>query len=286
MVTIPGPDVITGSHPIFKVLTGEENPFIDTVFVNHYYPLDEKWLETEKAESQARVIVSLRNKQPLFLEHSYGDGRVITCLTAAGTLTGKDGLIWSNWASGPAAPSYAVMQLELTKHIARRDRILPRRIVGEPIREVLPPAVYRDEVEVISPDGQQSRLKAASERPPEPPVPGEPPPAPAPLIVIHAETDAPGVFTVVVQTQDRNEERRLYAYNVPPEESRLELATEQQIRKLVGDDVPLQIQAPGQFDWLRARPAGQEMRWWILAALLLLFVCEQALALRLSYHPV
>ena len=67
------------------------------------------------------------------LEHAYGKGRVFTCLTAAGPLLTPAGDQWNNWANGPPSPSYAVFQLDLAKHIARRDRALPVQTVGEPL---------------------------------------------------------------------------------------------------------------------------------------------------------
>lgn len=80
-------------------------------------------------------------------------------------------------------------------------------------------------------------------------------------------------------------EERLIAYNVPVEESRLGVATDETIRRQIGENVSVTIQEPGTFDWIRTESAGNEIRWWLLAALVLLAVCEQLLACRLSYHP-
>jgi hypothetical protein len=283
------PDVVVGEHPLFRILAGEENPFIDVVFVNIYFPLDEQWLAESRQRTGPEVLATLRDRQPLMLEHMFGKGRVVTCLTAAGPLPSSEGVAWNNWANGPGAPSYAVLQLDLAKHVARRDRALPQKTVGEPLVESFSRVAFRDDVEFVTPDNQVTQLKAVAveDGPAEVRPAGDraEPSEVRPLVATFDQTDAPGIYAVRLTTQDRQPQERLVAYNAPVDESRLTLASDEQVRAQVGDDVQLSIQPPGVLDWIRSRSPGQEIRWWLLGLLVLIGMCEQALACRLSYHP-
>ncbi len=74
------PDLTVTDHPIFSILAGQENPLVDFVKINAFFPVDPA---APKAEG-AKVIASLRDGSPLMIEHEFGQGRVLTCLTAAG----------------------------------------------------------------------------------------------------------------------------------------------------------------------------------------------------------
>ncbi len=286
--TVTGPDVIVEEHPIFRILSGQNNPFIDVVRVNHYYPVEtSEAVFSAEAFPQIKVIARLRNRDPLILEHSYGDGRVVTFLTTAGPVAGPDGNVWNNWAGGPAAPSYAVMQLELQKYIARRDRSQPLRTVGEPIVERLDRTVYQEDVEIVTPDGEVITIKAAA---PEAAVDaggassGRPAADLDTWVATFRETDDPGVYVVRRRDHQQQADETWMAYNVPVEESRLSIADEDALRQLLGDGVRLAIQDGEALDWIRNDPPGQDVRWWLLAGLLFLFVGEQSLAYRLGFH--
>ncbi len=284
---LSGTDLVPTGHPVLAILSGEENPFLDLLFINAYYPLDSQWVfDTLTDSTSVTRVASLRDKQPLMLEHSYGEGRVFTCLTAAGALLTPQGDQWNNWANGPPSPSYAVFQLDLAKHLARRDRALPTHTVGEPIERTFSRALYADEVEFVSPDNQVAQIKAVTveETAPE----GEnAPPATAlrPLSAAYRETDAPGFYAVRMTTSDRQQQEQLLAFNVPAEESLLTLASDEQIRAEAGPMKQLTIQAPGVFDWIRSESPGEDIRWLVLLLLIVFAVCEQAMAYRLSYHP-
>ncbi len=286
--TVTGPDVVVEEHPIFRILSGQDNPFIDVVRVNHYDPVETPdAVFSADAFPQIKVIARLRNRDPLILEHSYGDGRVVTFLTTAGPAVGPDGNVWNNWAGGPAAPSYAVMQLELQKYIARRDRSQPRRTVGEPIVERLDRTIYQEDVEIVTPDGEVVTIKAAA---PEAAAnvdeisPGRSAGDLDTWVATFRETDDPGVYVVRRHDHQQQAEETWMAYNVPVEESRLSIADEGSLRQLSGEGVSLAIQDGEALDWIRNDPPGQDVRWWLLAGLLFLFVGEQSLAYRLGFH--
>ena len=138
-------DIVAGDHPIFRVLGGAENPFLDVVDLQRYYRLDD-------LSDEADVLARLRNNAPLVVEHRLGEGRVVTVLTAAGSQPDGEGNRWNNWAGGPGAPSFAVFVLELQQYVARR-RESQTQAVGEPIVVRVPAIDYRPRVEVTKPDG-------------------------------------------------------------------------------------------------------------------------------------
>ncbi len=281
--TSPGPDLVPSEHLLFAVLTGDgdENPFIETVNVYTYFPVADGWTKDDQQRGdQVRTIARLRNKDPLMFEHTLGKGRIITSLTTA-----DEG--WTNW---PVNPSYVVVQLEILKHVARSERNLELKIVGEPIRLSLDPSQYTENVEISvpTPDGPQTtRLQAAPEQPTTEDEAAGTVPAKTDLrlTAVFRETDEPGVYGVRLVDQNQVTEERLLAYNVPLQESELALAATPDLRKRLGDNPQVTIHEPGQLDWVQGQEAGSEIRKALLWVLLVLFVLEQLMAYRLSYHP-
>lgn len=272
------PDIQIGTHAMFAFLAGEENPVIDTVLVNYSFPPDSETPASDRMLPETEVLATLSDGRPLVLKHRLGEGQVVTCLTSAGPVK-TDNKVWNNWANGPGKVSYVVFQLELARDVARRDRSMPQRTVGEPIEEHLARAVYREDIEFLSPDEQVTRLKAA---PDESNAPNSAADA-TDLVARFRETDSPGVYGVTRFTQSQETEQEFYAYNVPTAEGLLAIADDESIRRQLGN-VEVQIQPPGEFSWIRADAPGSEMRWLLIVALCLIGMFEQFMAYRLSYH--
>lgn len=266
-------DLQPTEHPVFAVMLGQDNPFLASVHVQQYQPVAEDWVRDDQRRGDAvRTIASLRNRAPFLVERTLGQGHVVACLSTADP-------VWNDWARNP---SFVVFQLDLLKHIARRDRGLPQRTVGEPIQVALDPALYTETVEVIAPaaeGGRTTRLQAAPE------TSATDATGPLKLGATFRDTDEPGIYRVQVFNQAQQPESRLFAYNVPVAESDLALATTANLRKRVGEAGGVSIQEPGQFAWLQGQEAGSEIRQWLLWGLLALLLGEQLLAYRMSYHP-
>jgi len=283
-------DLEITDHPIFQIFQGQDNPLIETVHVNYFYPVVEDVNATTE-NTQVNQIANLRNKAPLIFEHRFGAGRVITSLTSAGPIPGADGLDWNDWSRNP---SYIVFQLELQKHIARKDRVPDLRIAGDPFLLSLDPAQYLDTVEVISPDSLGDRITRLQAAPSTEPVPKPDKPASGNdettkeesinLVATFRETDEPGIYTVRTLDQNQNTEEKLIAFNFPQQESSLELTETAELRKQIGTDVQVQIQEPGEFQWIQGKEAGHEIRNALLILLILFLLAEQMLAYKLSYH--
>ncbi|MGQ0633125.1 MAG: BatA domain-containing protein [Planctomycetaceae bacterium] len=278
--TNPAADLSIEPHPLFRVLEGADNPFIDLVKINRYFSVARNWA----APDGVRVIASLRNKAPLMLEHRFGRGTVVTCLTALG-------LGWNNWPQIP--PAFVALQLEIAKHIARGDHGQELKQVGEPIAFSLDPATYLPQVEVRPPGGGAVSLtlgvKSAADRPGS--GAGEGPPASSAITGVSryadgfAQTDTPGLYEVRLKRQDGGEEIRRFAYNAPESEGQLKIASTEMIRRRIGPGTQVALHEAGELSWRGGEESGREIHDTVLVVLLMLLLVEQALALRLSYHP-
>jgi hypothetical protein len=279
-------DLVTTGHPLFRIFAGEDNALIKLVRVFEFFPTAKDWnRDDQQRKDSVHTIASLRTKDPLFLEHTFGKGRIVTCLTTAQP-------DWNNWATDN---SFVVVQLELVKYLARTDRNPERRLVGEPILVSLDPAEFTDSVEIFTPtdEGDRTiRLQASPES-----VAGDSDSNPAEnpandsekkrlrLKAVYRDTDEPGIYTVRFVHQSQMNEDRLIAYNLSPAEGDLTLASTPDLKKRIGNVTGVTIQEFGQLDWVEGKEAGSEIRQWLIWCLLLLFLAEQLLAYRLSYHP-
>lgn len=311
--TTPGPDLDVAQHPIFDRDLAMTNPFIHLVTVEQYFPVADGWERDDNARTDGvQTIATLRNKQPVMFEHQRGKGRIVTCLTSAGVK-------WNNWAKGP---SYPISMLELEKYIARQDRSLERKAVGQALDFSLDPTEYLEpgsdpsspnNIEIYSPAAPDIPIGIKANRPIEskpagdaktdaekaagaagesvattgkPDAEGATTKRGTKLVASFRETRDPGVYRVsLVKSDGSTKETRLYALNVPAEEGDLELATNDDIRKRVGGNVRLEIQEAGNFQWIQGRETKHEIRKLILGILALLLIAEQLMAFRLSYHP-
>lgn len=309
--TTPGPDLVFAVNPVFRIFEGQDNPFVRSVRVSSYLGVAKSWQDSEGNDLEwnpddnvrkdgVSTIAWLRNKDLLAFEHRYGPagGRVVTFLTTAGP-------DWNDWSRNP---SFVVFQLELQKYIARGNRRLEKRTVGAPIELNLPAAEYLETVEITSPElagGRVTRLNAAprsdqrtgkdqdtaneqdarEDQNSANEKAGNDPGSDVELTAVFRETDLPGVYRVKLLDHDQVPVERWYSYNVPVDESNLQLATTADIRKSIGEDIRVQIQEAGNVSWIQGRDAGHEIRMFLLYALLAILVLEQLLSWKLSYHP-
>tara|TARA_R110002111_G_scaffold168038_1_gene233876 strand:+ start:165436 stop:167703 length:2268 start_codon:yes stop_codon:yes gene_type:complete len=274
-------DMQVSDHPLFSVFAGQDNPLIEAVTISRYFPLSQKWLQTQAQNaSGVNVIATLRNQAPFIIEHRFGKGRIITCLTSAGPVVTSEGEPWNSWAFNP---SFIVFQLELQKYLVQSRSHDQAEIVGDPIALSLDASVFSDEIEIQTPISQGERtirLKASPKQ--EADASGN---GPLKLVTAYRETDQPGVYSVRLKRQDQTVEQQMYAFNFPVTESNLELASSDELIKELGNQSQIQIQEPGEFQWIQGQEAGREITNTILVILFLVLICEQLLAYRLSFHP-
>lgn len=280
-----GSDLTASTHPLFRIFAGEDNALIKLVRIFEFFPTTKEWIrDDQQRKDRVQTIATLRSHDPLFLEHAFGKGRVVTCLTTAQPE-------WNNWATDN---SFVVVQLELVKYLARTDHNPERRLVGEPIELALDPAEFSEQVEIFTPGDEgdrTTRLQASPEQQPQGssgPDAGEAANAagrPVRLRAVYRDTDEPGIYTIRLLRQSQISEDRLIAYNLAPAEGDLTLATTSDLRSRLSNSSGVSIQEFGQLDWVEGKEAGAEIRHWLLWTLLILMLLEQLLGYRLSYHP-
>ncbi len=274
-------DMQVSDHPLFSVFAGQDNPLIEAVTISRYFPLSQEWLQTKsQSASGVNVIATLRNQEPFIIEHRFGKGRIITCLTSASPVLTNEGEPWNSWALNP---SYIVFQLELQKYLVQSRSHEQTEIVGDPIAFSLDASLFSDEIQIQTPisEGERTiRLKASPKQVTDASQNGS-----LQLMTTYRETDQPGVYSVQLERQDQTIEQKMYAFNFPVTESNLELIAADDLIKQLGSNPQIQIQEPGEFQWIQGQEAGREITNTILVILFLLLICEQLLAYRLSYHP-
>ena len=265
-------DIELEDHPMFEGFRGEDRTtdFLNRLYVSRYFTVP----QGAGLPQGVTVIGRLRNRAPLFLEHRFGDGQVLTCLTTVG-------FDWTNWPQEPGA--YVPLQLESARYIARQRQAMELKVVGEPIPLSLDAGTYSPQVEVTAPEGTRVpvTLTLAGGNP------GETSATSAGGVRyegLWAETGAPGLYGVTLRRQDGSDETRRISVNVPAGESRLQLAPPETLRRIAGSEGKIAVHEPGDQSWTRGEQASSDLHEYVLLALLLFLACEQALALRLGYH--
>jgi len=310
-VAAPGPDLELTDHPMLAGLQGQENPEIEATRIFRFFPVTDEWQKDDRRrEDSVTTIARLRTRDPLLLEHRFGRGRVITCLTSCGP----------SWTNFPQYRSFVPFHFELQKYISRSDRVLPQLESGAPIHLELDPSRFGPSVRIEPPrnSGQvtvEMQVQAGSVQT-----------APAGSgsggsqeggagtkagdktgdktgtgaagvtqsdatptlrrVVDYDRTDYPGVYRVRLVADEVNVER-WFAYNTGRDEGRLALVETSAIRKSLGPGLAdgVRIQEAGSTEWLSGEESDRDVREWILGLLILLLLAEQVMAYRLSFHP-
>jgi len=271
----PVQDVNFENHPVFRKFLGQNNTHVQDVRVSKYFSVARDW----KPNPEVQVIAHFRDKSPAFLEQRYGQGKIITCLTSCGV----------DWTSWPRSASFVPLQLELQQYITRPDGSgHGSYLVGEPIEIVLDPTLYKNQLEIRPPDATAIvRLTATRAKDDE----GEPDTGSNHISAASGQfqetfrnTGDPGIYTIRRFKTDNSEDPELLAFNAPTEESEMALAPTTEMKQRLGSGSRVKIQEFGDFSWIKSRQAGQEIREMLLYFILFVLLCEQLLAMRLSYH--
>jgi hypothetical protein len=313
-VAAPGPDLELTAHPMLAGLQGQDNPEIEATRIFRFFPVSDEWQKDDRRrEDSVTTIGRLRTRDPLLLEHRFGRGRVITCLTSCGP----------DWTNFPQYRSFVPFHFELQKYISRSDRVLPQRESGAPIHLELDPSRFGPAVRIEPPrnSGQvtvEMQVQAGSvqtapagsarggsadagdkagdeagdktgDKTKKTGAGGVTQSDAKPTlrrVVDYDRTDYPGVYRVRLVADEVNVER-WFAYNTGRDEGRLELADTTSIRKSLGPELAagVRIQEAGSTEWLSGEESDRDIREWILGLLILVLLAEQVMAYRLSFHP-
>ncbi len=273
----PEPDLRFTDHPVFRVLSGQRNPFAGSIRVQRYLAVPELWQPPR--DSTIEVLARLRNRQPVIVERRYGEGRVVAFLT---TVTPT----WNNWA---LEPSFIVVALQLQAYLAQQQQPDQQRLVGSPLTLQLDSTQYRPDVTFLAPLPDRD-TPSSIERTAQPGANQDASVLTTSLGVDAAtgmatgETDTSGLYEAQLRTLDGTLRHRRYALNVDTVESDLSLPTP---AGLVERLTPLEVRVDDaeQLLFQTGADAGHSWSELLLFVAVLLLLAEQLLAYSASYHP-
>lgn len=286
------------SHPIFTVYNIPDSPFADAVQISNWFRTTDDWeREDTRRSDNVKTLARLQSGHPIVFEHSLGRGRILTFLTGAGRR-------WSNWPIAPAAPGYVVMHLLIHPYLQRPLDSVELRELAEPLRLQWPLDKFIDDVEVFLPEpdsGEDSaaetflRMKATAESvvsaKPESskaavnradPSPTDP--ASSSVAVSIPQADRPGVYRIRRFDTEGTSNEVWLALNVATTESDLAVADPGVFSSQKNMEHVRVVEASAAESLGGAEP-GRELRWMLLATLILVLIAEQLLSLRMSHHP-
>ena len=252
------PDLKPENHPIFEVFAGERNSFLDTIAIEELITVEEKNLS-----EGSRTIARHRDHSPLFMEGTFGRGRVMLVLTTAG----------DEWTSWPQNPTYVVAMLMLNDYLARPTTLEKPHLVGEPWSLEWDLSQYRREVSLRRPSNdptnsitQQHQADVSGSR-------GQ---------ITIDDINEPGIYQVTRTRTDGTTETLRRAYNVLTEEGDL---TKLDRGELTGRyrDIDLRFSQANDFT-SRTNENRSEAKDGLIVLLALVLLGEQLLAYRLSFH--
>ncbi|HZZ30273.1 MAG TPA: BatA domain-containing protein [Pirellulales bacterium] len=257
------PDLQITDHPIFRIFSGENNPFIKMVNIEKYFAVKKGWKPPEG--SATSIIASVRNGSPLVVDKKLGDGRVLAFLTTAGPH-------WNNW--GRDNPSYVVAMQELQSYLAAGKQNDPSRQVGVPLEIAVDTQKYQPQVEFLTPaEGTADRVVVKAE------TQGD-----GPAKAVLADTDTSGIYEVQLTANDNSQEVTEVAYNVDAAEGDLNVVSQEQLAAELSD-VSYEFHRANDLYFDSKEMQGFNLSETILYVLIFLLVGEQLLAYSASYHP-
>jgi len=268
-------------HPIFLTYNDPEARLADALRFRQWYSA------TLADEDRATVLCRMSSGDPIIFEHTVGRGKVITFLTTAGRR-------WSNWPIADA-PGYVVTQMLLAEYLQKPSESVTDQEIDSGLTFSWPISRYSETLDIYLPESPDLddeedtflRLQAAPETQDQTDPPAQDTPTADTeerLTVPVPQARRPGVYRIKQYLLDGEPSERLLALNVPASESDLTSADPQQVAAQ-SESGHVRVVAAGTSDELSETDAGRELRWLLIGLLTVVLLCEQLLALRLSFHP-
>lgn len=304
--TIQSPDLTFKSHPVFDDIFKKANRLVSELRITGYMPVAEEWVQDDlKRKDNVTTVGYTREGDPVVFEHRYGKGQVMTFLFSAGPP-------WTNLIE--LGGLYVPIVQKLQQYVAKPDEEKHVHQIGEKLELTfrtldyeqtinwLHPRLGPDPIDMKNPPKESAKPEdtEAAESPTSPKEETEKtgeetaPPVAVDTSLWWTEYDKlsdPGIYHYKVLLKDARQEGNLaseweFAVNVAPEEGNMSLATEDQIREHLGEESRVAFHKYGETGFIgTGTDPGQEVRKYLMYFLLFLFLAEQALAYRLSYHP-
>ena len=148
------PDLIADNHPIFEPFFGLSNSPFQFVRIQRYLELEKSLAESgpvdAKSTSRWKPVATLRNGQPILIDHAIGEGRVLFGLTAFDRQ-------WTNW---PQDPTFVVAALKMVGYLSSFRAPDTARFAGTPMRWDFSSKEMLPEIQVLCPPPNGTGAKA------------------------------------------------------------------------------------------------------------------------------
>ncbi len=265
-------------HPVVRVFSGPQNPFVQRVRFSSYFALDpaeadEKGtsLISDDRESPKSVMSPFRRPaanviarfaddrgSPAIVERPYGRGRVMLFASSCD-------LEWNNWAKDP---SYVVAMLEIVQYLSRTAGDIRAAFVGDPLKLDVDAADYELDA-TLRPPGfpaqQEAKISATATE--------------GGMQFVWPHTDRAGVYTFVLHKRNGEEVTRHFAVNLDTTESDLSPAGPEELHRALAG-VPVEY-VRGVSDAADSTDQGRQEMWPLFLALAMgVLMLEQFLAWR------
>jgi len=203
------PRDISTSHPVFSVFASPEDGDLSRILVR-------RWTGVAELSRDAQVLARLDAESPWIIEKRSGLGKAILVTTSA---TPQDSDL-------PLTPLFLPLLHRTTRYLSARDAASSNVLVGE---EISVPLESGDlEAHVVDPRGKRTALPALLQN--------------DGLRAGFCDTQLPGFYEIEIERPQPHGEAvkissRIFAVNLPPEESRLDRLSEEtlaEIREALG----------------------------------------------------
>ncbi len=148
------PDLIADNHPIFEPFFGLSNSPFQFVRIQRFLELERNLVDSGLVDSKNtprwKPVATLRNGQPILIDHSIGQGRVLFGLTAFDRQ-------WTNW---PQDPTFVVAALKMVGYLSSFRSPDTSRLAGTPMRWDFSSKEMLPEIQVLCPPPNGTGAKA------------------------------------------------------------------------------------------------------------------------------
>jgi hypothetical protein len=257
------------------------------------------WRQTSMQSLKTQIetlIETLRYGDPLVVARPYGKGRIVACLTTAGTSSK-----WNDWGAGSViSGTYPIFIGDLERYLTSGGDDL-NRIVGDKVELKFDAVRYKNSVAVtrtLQPEpGAEPKPDMTAKRQPIPTAPQLMPELPAKedepkmLDFKLTSTRNPGLYQFEFLQQPGDvKEARAYAFNI-------DASTESDLRRAGKEDLePLRQSESTKVGKIKLYSRNADLTVlkqkvpdasespWLYLLILVILVVEQALAVHLSFH--
>jgi hypothetical protein len=133
------PDIIADNHPIFAPLLGLSSSPFQFVRIQRYVEIDPG--ENSGVAKRWKPVATLRNRRPLMVDYSLGDGRILIALTSLDRR-------WCNW---PQDPTFVVAALKMVGYLCSFRTSETSKLAGSGLRWDFSAQEMLPETELVCP---------------------------------------------------------------------------------------------------------------------------------------